>query len=130
MAYQNVGKPTSEKEYVQAVNALMGRFKRFMTQETGNGISNVDVSIWTEEIMKKPTWFTNLDETLNAVNLLRDLFDQKLNEFDQGLDHLYDVQNHVDAQDLVAIEDKYGTLDQIKGIQGKLIFKDGKIIRG
>ncbi len=50
---QNVGKPTSEKEYVQAVNALMGRFKRFMTQETGNGISNVDVSIWTEEIMKK-----------------------------------------------------------------------------
>tara|TARA_R100001460_G_scaffold21475_1_gene43841 strand:+ start:40 stop:1830 length:1791 start_codon:yes stop_codon:yes gene_type:complete len=127
---QNVGKPTSEKEYVQAVNALMGRFKRFMTQETGNGISNVDVSIWTEEIMKKPTWFTNLDETLNAVNLLRDLFDQKLNEFDQGLDHLYDAQNHVDAKDLVAIEDKYGTLDQIKGVEGKLIFKDGKIIRG
>ena len=107
----------------------MGRFKRFLTQETGNGISNVDVKTWEEEILKKPTWFTNLDETMNALDLLRDTFLQKRLEFDQGLDHLYDPQNHVNAKDLDGLVQKYGTLDQIKGTEGRLVFKDGKIVR-
>ena len=126
---ENVGKPTSEKEYIQSVKIIMGRFKRFLTQETGNGISNVDVRTWEEEILAKPTWFTNLDETMNALDLLRDTFLQKRIEFDQGLDHLYDPQNHVDAKDLNGLVQKYGTLDQIKGTEGRLVFKDGKIVR-
>ena len=125
----NTGKPTSAKEYEQSVKIIMGRFKRFLTQETGNGISNVDVRTWEEEILKKPTWFTNLDETMNALDLLRDTFLQKRLEFDQGLDHLYDPQNHVDAKDLNGLVQKYGTLDQIKGTEGRLVFKDGKIVR-
>lgn len=125
----NTGKPTSAKEYEQSVKIIMGRFKRFLTQETGNGISNVDVKTWEEEILKKPTWFTNLDETMNALDLLRDTFLQKRLEFDQGLDHLYDAQNHVDAKDLNSLIKKYGTLDQIKGTEGRLVFKDGKIVR-
>ncbi len=125
----NTGKPTSAKEYEQSVKIIMGRFKRFLTQETGNGISNVDVRTWEEEILKKPTWFTNLDETMNALDLLRDTFLQKRLEFDQGLDHLYSAQNHVDAKDLNALIKKYGTLDQIKGTEGRLVFKDGKIVR-
>jgi len=125
----NTGKPTSAKEYEQSVKIIMGRFKRFLTQETGNGISNVDVRTWEEEILKKPTWFTNLDETMNALDLLRDTFLQKRLEFDQGLDHLYDPQNHVNAKDLDGLVQKYGTLDQIKGTEGRLVFKDGKIVR-
>jgi hypothetical protein len=125
----NTGKPTSAKEYEQSVKIIMGRFKRFLTQETGNGISNVDVKTWEEEILKKPTWFTNLDETMNALDLLRDTFLQKRLEFDQGLDHLYDPQNHVNAKDLDGLVQKYGTLDQIKGTEGRLVFRDGKIVR-
>ena len=60
---------------------------------------------------------------------ISDTFLQKRIEFDQGLDHLYDPQNHVDAKDLNGLVQKYGTLDQIKGTEGRLVFKDGKIVR-
>lgn len=126
----NTGNPTEEEEYSQALNMIMGRFKRFLTQETGNGISNRDVDIWEREIMKKPTWFQNFDATSNALNLLRDTFIQKREEFDAGLDHLYDVNNHRDVNAYNSLVEKYGTLEQAKGMQGKLIFKDGKLVRG
>lgn len=126
----NTGKPTSEEEYTQALNMIMGRFKRFLTQETGNGISNRDVDIWEREIMKKPTWFQNFDATNNALDLLEDTFLQKREEFDAGLDHLYDAGNHRSSDVFNGLVEKYGTLDQVKGLEGKLIFKDGKLIRG
>jgi hypothetical protein len=89
----NVGKASSEQEYAQGVNLIMGRFKRFLTQETGNGISNKDVQIWENEIMKKPTWFTNFDETSSALDQLEDIFRSKLGEFDAGIDFIYDEGN-------------------------------------
>ena len=126
----NTGKPTSEEEYTQALNMIMGRFKRFLTQETGNGISNRDVDIWEREIMKKPTWFQNFDSTSNALDLLRDTFIQKREEFDAGLDHLYDSANHRDQDVFGGLVEKYGTLEQAKGLDGKLIYKDGRLVRG
>ena len=126
----NTGKPTSEEEYTQALNMIMGRFKRFLTQETGNGISNKDVDIWEREIMKKPTWFQNFDSTSNALDLLRDTFIQKREEFDAGLDHLYDSANHRDQDVFGGLVEKYGTLEQAKGLDGKLIYKDGRLVRG
>ena len=126
----NTGKPTSEEEYTQALNMIMGRFKRFLTQETGNGISNRDVDIWEREIMKKPTWFQNFDATNNALNLLEDTFLQKRGEFDAGLDHLYDAANHRDQGAFNELVKKYGTIEQVKGLEGRLIFKDGKLVRG
>ena len=126
----NTGKPTSEEDYTQALNMIMGRFKRFLTQETGNGISNRDVDIWEREIMKKPTWFQNFDATNNALNLLEDTFLQKRGEFDAGLDHLYDAANHRDQGAFNELVKKYGTIEQVKGLEGRLIFKDGKLVRG
>ena len=96
----------------------MGRFKRFLTQETGNGISNRDVDIWEREIMQKPSWFQNFDATQNALDLLEDTFIQKREEFDAGLDHLYDPNNHRSIEQFSEIENKYGTLDQVKGKMG------------
>ncbi len=124
----NTGNPSSEQEYAQGVNLLMGRFKRFLTQETGNGISNRDVEIWENEIMKKPGWFTNFDETNSALNQLEDIFRAKLSEFDAGLDFIYNPEN-LDKGDFEKLVEKYGDLDQIQGSTGKLIFKDGKIVR-
>jgi hypothetical protein len=126
----NTGNPTSEEQYTQALNMIMGRFKRFLTQETGNGISNRDVDIWERDIMKKPSWFQNLDATMNALDLLEDTFVQKREEFDAGIDHLYNPAYHRDQDAYNGLVDKYGTADQIKGTQGKLIFKDGKLVRG
>ncbi len=124
----NTGQPSSEQEYAQGVNMLMGRFKRFLTQETGNGISNRDVEIWENEIMKKPGWFTNYDETSSALDQLEDIFRSKLSEFDAGLDFIYNPEN-LNKGDFKKLVEKYGDLDQIQGATGKLIFKDGKIVR-
>jgi len=126
----NTGQPTNEEEYSQALNMIMGRFKRFLTQETGNGISNRDVDIWEREIMKKPSWFQNFDATQNALDLLEDTFIQKREEFDAGLDHLYDPNNHRSIEQFSEIENKYGTLDQVKGSQGILVLQDGRLVRG
>tara|TARA_R110002167_G_scaffold104139_3_gene268662 strand:+ start:87 stop:1916 length:1830 start_codon:yes stop_codon:yes gene_type:complete len=126
----NTGQPTSEAEYTQKVNIIMGRFKRFLTQETGNGISNKDVEVWERDIMAKPGFFSNLDKTTSALDLLRDTFLQKREEFDAGLDHLYNADNHRDQNAFTKLVDKYGTIDQIKGLEGRLIFKDGRLVRG
>ena len=124
----NTGQPSSEQEYAQGVNLLMGRFKRFLTQETGNGISNIDVQIWTNEIMKKPSWFTNADETASALGQLEDIFYAKITEFDQGLEFIYNTDNLLPG-DFERMTKTYGTLDQIQGSKGNLILKDGKIVR-
>lgn len=124
----NTGNPSSEQEYAQGVNLLMGRFKRFLTQETGNGISNRDVEIWENEIMKKPGWFTNFDETNSALNQLEDIFRSKMNEFDAGIDFIYNPAN-LKTGDYERLIDKYGSVDQILGQTGKLVFQDGKIVR-
>ena len=124
----NTGEPSSEQEYAQGVNLIMGRFKRFLTQETGNGISNRDVEIWENEIMKKPGWFTNFDETASALDQLEDIFRSKLDEFDAGIDFIYDEANLLPG-DYEKLVEKYGDVSQIQGNTGKLVFKDGRIVR-
>ena len=124
----NTGEPSSEQEYAQGVNLIMGRFKRFLTQETGNGISNRDVEIWENEIMKKPGWFTNFDETASALDQLEDIFRSKLGEFDAGIDFIYDEANLLPG-DYEKLVEKYGDVSQIQGNTGKLVFKDGRIVR-
>lgn len=124
----NTGEPSSEQEYAQGVNLIMGRFKRFLTQETGNGISNRDVEIWENEIMKKPGWFTNFDETSSALDQLEDIFRSKLGEFDAGIDFIYDEGNLLPG-DYEKLVEKYGDVSQIQGKAGKLVFKDGRIVR-
>jgi hypothetical protein len=121
----NVGKASSEQEYAQGVNLIMGRFKRFLTQETGNGISNKDVQIWENEIMKKPTWFTNFDETSSALDQLEDIFRSKLGEFDAGIDFIYDEGNLLPG-DYEKLVEKYGDVSQIQGKAGKLVFQRWK----
>jgi len=124
----NTGKPSSEQEYAQGVNLIMGRFKRFLTQETGNGISNRDVEIWENEIMKKPSWFTNFDETNSALSNLEDIFTSKLSEYDAGLDFIFDPEN-LQESDFEKLTEKYGDVEDIKAGSGVLIFKDGKMVR-
>ena len=78
--------------------------------------------------MKKPGWFTNFDETNSALNQLEDIFRTKIGEFDAGLDFIYDADN-LRSEDYKKIIEKYGDIEAVKGLSGKLIFKDGKIVR-
>jgi|TARA_Y100000289_G_scaffold54664_1_gene57224 hypothetical protein len=124
----NTGEASAAQKYNQGVNMIMGRFKRFLTQETGNGISNRDVEIWEKEIMKKPDWFTNFDETNAALNNLEDIFMSKLGEYDAGLDFLFDPQN-LRPEDFERLNKEFGDVEDIKSGGGLLVFQDGKLVR-
>ena len=124
----NTGEASAAQRYNQGVNMIMGRFKRFLTQETGNGISNRDVEIWEKEIMKKPDWFTNFDETNAALNNLEDIFMSKLGEYDAGLDFLFDPKN-LRPEDFERITKEFGDVEDIKSGGGLLVFQDGKLVR-
>ena len=53
--------------------AIMSRFKRFMTQETGNGISNVDVKLILQQF-GDINFFTDFAKGKSSVNELKELF--------------------------------------------------------
>ena len=124
----NVGKATSEKVYRQNIKAIMGRYKRFLTQETGNGISNYDTKIWEEEIMANPDWFKNYDEADRALQLLEDIFIARRNEIDIGLDFVYDPSN-ITEDELLKLNKEVGTLSSLRQQEGKIVLQDGKLIR-
>ena len=112
-------------------NPAMGtlrQFKRFLTQETGNGISNYDTKIWEEEIMANPDWFKNYDEADRALQLLEDIFIARRNEIDIGLDFVYDPSN-ITEDELLKLNKEVGTLSSLRQQEGKIVLQDGKLIR-
>jgi len=61
--------------------AIMSRFKRFMTQETGNGISNVDVNLILQQF-GEINFFTDFDKGLSSVAELKNLFNTSKDTLD------------------------------------------------
>ena len=74
--------------------ALILRFKRFMSQETGNGISNVDVQN-LEGASGKFAAFTNVNESRGALSELRTLFTGSLNTLDDEIARLSDPKQYL-----------------------------------
>ena len=121
------GQPTNVEDYDKGVKSILAEFKRFLTQETGNGISDKDVQIWTEDLMGNQTIFSNLDATNAALDKLDRIFSVKEAEFDGALEELLDPINHEESTRAEILK-KFGTYEDLKG-QGGLIFVDGKIQR-
>ena len=59
---------------------------------------------------------------------MEDIFRSKLGEFDAGIDFIYDEGNLLPG-DYEKLVEKYGDVSQIQGKAGKLVFKDGRIVR-
>jgi len=74
--------------------ALILRFKRFMSQETGNGISNVDVEN-LEGASGKFAAFTNVNESRAALSELKTLFTGSLNTLDAEVARLNDPKQYL-----------------------------------
>ena len=121
------GDPTDVEDYNYETKKLLNQYKRFLTQETGNGISNRDVEMWTDDLMGNIGFFTNLDATLNALDGLDQIFGAKQNDFDNALEDLLDPSNHQEGT-YDNIVEKYGTFEDLKGL-GSLVFVDGKLVR-
>ena len=82
--------PTSLENKAQvAQDALMARFKRFMTQETGNGISVYD-SESAKVLTGKISLFTPLNKNLEYIEQLQGLFGHSLDTLDDLIVDLYD----------------------------------------
>ena len=121
------GEPTNVEDYNYETKKLLNQYKRFLTQETGNGISNKDVEMWTDDLMGNIGFFTNLDASLNALDGLDQIFAAKQNDFDNALEELLDPSNH-QAGTYDTILEKYGTYEDLQGL-GSLVFVDGKLVR-
>jgi len=122
-----IGQPTNVENYDKGVKSILAEFKRFLTQETGNGISDKDVEMWTKDLMGNLNLFSNLDATNAALDKLDRIFYRKEAEFDGALEELLDPTNH-EKSTRAEILKKFGTYDDLKG-QGDLVFVDGKIQR-
>ena len=121
------GEPTNVEDYNYETKRLLNQWKRFLTQETGNGISNKDVEMWTDDLMGNIGFFTNLDASLNALDGLDQIFAAKQDDFDNALEELLDPSNH-QAGTYDKILEKYGTFEDLQGL-GSLVFVDGKLVR-
>ena len=121
------GQPTNVEDYDKGVKSILAEFKRFLTQETGNGISNKDVEIWEKDLMGNLQLFSNLDATNAALDKLDRIFYRKEAEFDGALEELLDPTNH-EQSTRAEILRKFGTYEDLQG-QGDLVFVDGKIQR-
>jgi len=121
------GQPTNVENYDKGVKSILAEFKRFLTQETGNGISNKDVQMWEEDLMGNLSLFSNLDATNAALDKLDRIFYRKEAEFNGALEELLDPTNH-EQSTRAEILRKFGTYKDLQG-QGDLVFVDGKIQR-
>jgi len=90
MAEQYKANPTTLENKAQvAQDALMARCKRFMTQETGNGISVYD-SESAKVLTGKINLLTPLNKNLEYINQLQGLFGHSLDTLDDLVINLYD----------------------------------------
>ena len=121
------GQPTNVEDYDKGVKSILAEFKRFLTQETGNGISNKDVEMWEKDLMGNQKIFSNLDATNSALDKLDNIFRRKEIEFNGALEELLDPTNH-EQNTRAEILRKFGTYEDLQG-QGDLVFVDGKIQR-
>lgn len=94
-------------------DSLIAEFKRFLTQETGNGISNVDIQNM-ERLMGKMDIFGNPQDAINRVDQVRGIFEAKataLTPFINDLTESYFYVNNDSfqkAQEALATSMGYG----------------------
>jgi len=104
----------SPAQQAQALrDSLIAEFKRFLTQETGNGISNVDIQNM-ERLMGKMDIFGNPQDALNRVDQVRGIFEAKATALTPFINDLADPYYYVNdssfqkAQEALATSMGYG----------------------
>jgi len=104
----------SPAQQAQALrDSLIAEFKRFLTQETGNGISNVDIQNM-ERLMGKMDIFGNPQDALNRVDQVRGIFEAKATALTPFINDLADPYYYVNdnsfqkSQEALATSMGYG----------------------
>lgn len=104
----------SPEQQAQALrDSLIAEFKRFLTQETGNGISNVDIQNM-ERLMGKMNIFGNPQDAINRLDQVRGIFEAKATALTPFISDLSDPYYYVNdssfekAQEALAMSMGYG----------------------
>jgi hypothetical protein len=79
-------------------NRLINQYKRFLTQETGNGISNVDVQR-VEELLGKVNFLTDPRESLAAIKQVEEIFKSKKQKLGSLLSDFGDETRYLNEQE-------------------------------
>ena len=74
-------------------NGIISEYKRFLTQETGNGISEGDVER-INQLLGKPGAFKNIAEAIAGLQEARGIFDNSRLEFEDSLAQFTDRNNY------------------------------------
>ena len=74
-------------------NGIISEYKRFLTQETGNGISEGDVKR-IDDLLGKPGAFKNIAEAIAGLQEARGIFDNSRLEFEDSLAQFTDRTNY------------------------------------
>jgi hypothetical protein len=74
-------------------NGIISEYKRFLTQETGNGISEGDVER-INQLLGKPGAFKNVAEAIAGLQEARGIFDNSRLEFEDSLAQFTDRTNY------------------------------------
>jgi len=73
---------------------LISQYKRFLTQETGNGISTKDLEI-VKELIGQVSFFTNPAAALERIRQVRDIFDTPKQQILTQLEQFSDPKKHL-----------------------------------
>ena len=84
---QKTGELTLKTQKLEAIQrGLIARFKRFLTQETGNGISNVDVQNLKALMASLDNVFTNPNQALANLQQVKGMFIESKTAIDNVMD--------------------------------------------
>ena len=104
--------------------SVLARFKKFLTQETGNGISNVDVEDIKAALGKLET-FGDVDKAIMSVNTIKELFKSSQRDLDPVVDTFLDRRQYRGSaegdyqyeQVLKLFDKSFGNVNYIKPIE-------------
>ena len=104
--------------------SVLARFKKFLTQETGNGISNVDVEQIKAALGQLET-FGDVDKAVMSVNTIKDLFKSSQRDLDPIVDSFLDRRQYRGSaegdyqyeQVLKLFDKSFGNVNYIKPIE-------------
>lgn len=106
--------------------SVLARFKKFLTQETGNGISNVDVADIKAALGNFET-FGDVDKAIMSVETIQELFKSSQRDLDPIIDSFLDrrqyrggAQGQSDYEEVLKkFDNAFGGVNYIQPIESK-----------
>jgi hypothetical protein len=100
---------STEDELRAYQKSIVNEFKRFLTQETGNGISNVDIKN-LEQLLGDVSVFTNPLTAKKRLSRIRRIFTGKRKSVAALRDNIMDPKYYATEQEFLDNQEKFDTL--------------------